>query len=266
MKRRVLAGCAVAVSIAALWAAPAGAVTIVVTPSTVPRSGTVTVSGDVLFEGKVACDSVLLISDVFSPEVPSPGNGAVLLPVDATGHFSRAVALNPSAGPGTYTIGGRCGGGTLPVQATVTVTATELARTGSSFGPLSDVEALVLGIGLVLAGGAAATLARRPRRPIANANRLSPVHEVAATTRLVPVGRSRSPLRGVSAGSRRCDPAGRARALRYPCESTVVLSQGRTHGPINPLRQAASSSPASADNLSCSNRSPVASAFAVSAW
>ncbi len=169
MKRRVLAGCALAVSLAGLWAAPAGAVTIDVTPRTVARSGTVTVSGDVLFEGKTDCETVILISGAFPGDDYGPGLGAVDVAVDATGHFSQAIVVRPSTGPGTYTIGGRCGGGTLPVVATVTVT--ELAPTGSPVGPLSDVEAVVLGIGLVLVGGAAATLARRPRQPIADANR-----------------------------------------------------------------------------------------------
>ena len=161
--QRALVALAIALSIAALRATPAGAASIVVAPTTVVVGGTVTVSGDVLVDGKPGCAlpaSVTVISGAFPGNDFGPGIGAAKIALDATGHFSGTVVVNPGAGPGTYTVGGRCGGN-LGVAATVTVTA--LPRTGGSVGPLSDVEAVALGICLVLVGAAGVSLTRRER-------------------------------------------------------------------------------------------------------
>jgi hypothetical protein len=165
MMQRVLTTFVTAMSIACLWASSAGAASLVVNPSTVVAGGTVTLSGDVLANGKPGCavpGTVTLISGAFPGDEFGPGQGAVNLSADATGHFRGTAAVNPSAGPGTYTITGHCGGGNLGVTASVTVT--QLPRTGGSFGPLSDPEAVALGLGLVLAGTAAIGLAHRSRK------------------------------------------------------------------------------------------------------
>jgi hypothetical protein len=123
------------------------------------------VSGDVLANGQPGCavpGTVTLISGAFPGDEFGPGQGAVHLPADATGRYHGTATVNPSAGPGTYTVTGRCGGGNLGVTASITVT--QLPRTGGSFGPLSDSEAVALGIGLVFAGGVALGVARRSRR------------------------------------------------------------------------------------------------------
>ena len=163
MVQRLLMAFVIAMSIGCLWVVPAGAASIVATPNTVTIGGTLTLSGDVLVNGTLAgCpppDTVILISGAFPGNDYGPGQGAVRIPVDSTGHFTGTVVVNPSAGPGTYTIGGRCGGGNIGVDARVTVTG--LPRTGGSFGPLSDGQAVVVGSGLVLAGVAALAFARR---------------------------------------------------------------------------------------------------------
>ena len=149
--------------------APASAATIAVSPTTVQTSGTVTVSGDVLVNGTRNCavgDDVTLISNAFAGFSEFAGQGALVLPVDATGHFTSTVTLKPSVPAGTYTITGRCGGGNLGVSATLTVTG--LPRTGASFGPLSVAEVLAIAAGLVGLGvascGPAAGATRRHRR------------------------------------------------------------------------------------------------------
>jgi len=97
---------------------------------------------------------VTLISHAFDGLGEFAGVGAVFTPVDASGHFSTTATLKPSVAPGTYTITGRCGGGNLGVEATLTISG--LPRTGSSFGPLSAAQAIVacaalcaVGLGLV---------------------------------------------------------------------------------------------------------------------
>ena len=169
MVRRVLMACVAAAAIACVWAVPAGAVSIVASPNTVLIGRTVTVSGDVLLaNGTSGCGlpgTVILISGAFPGNDYGPGQGAVHVPVGASGHFSQAIVVNPSAGAGTYTINGRCGGGNLGVVASVTVTG--LPRTGGSVGPLSDTEAIVLGSALVLIGGAEVGLTRRRRESTA---------------------------------------------------------------------------------------------------
>ena len=160
MRRMLVLGGIIAV-IAFAVAAPASAATIAVNPTTVPTSGTVTLSGDVLLaSGTPGCGvpgTITLSSDAFAGLSEFAGRGAVMLPVDATGHFASAVTLKSSVAAGTYTIAGRCGGGNLSASATLTVTG--LPRTGASFGPFSVPQVgamclmlVVLGAGLVRTG------------------------------------------------------------------------------------------------------------------
>jgi hypothetical protein len=134
-------------------AVPATAATIVVSPTVVQTAGTVTVSGDVLVNGVRGCavgDDVTLSSNAFAGLGEFAGVGAVIVSVDSTGHFSKTVVLRTTVPAGRYTIAGRCGGGNLGVQATLTVSG--LPRTGASFGPLSEGEAFVVGLALAVLG------------------------------------------------------------------------------------------------------------------
>jgi len=160
--RRMFALLGFVIFIVCAGALPASAATIVVSPTSVSTSGTVTVSGDVSAGGVLGCaapGTATLISNAFSGISEFAGEGAVMVPVDATGHFSSSVTLKPSVAAGTYTITGRCGGGNLGVSATLTVTG--LPRTGASFGPLSIAEVLAIASGLV---GLGILLVRAGRR------------------------------------------------------------------------------------------------------
>ena len=160
--RRMFALLGIVIFIVCAVALPASAATIVVSPTTVSTSGTVTVSGDVSAGGVLGCavpGPVTLISNAFSGISEFAGEGAVMLPIDASGHFSSSVTLKPSVAAGTYTVTGRCGGGNLGVSATLTVTG--LPRTGAAFGPLSVAEVLAIAAGLV---GLGAVLVRPGRR------------------------------------------------------------------------------------------------------
>ena len=102
------------------------AASINVSPTTVSPGGDVRLSGDILVDGTPGCDvtgTVTLISDAFAGLGDFAGVGAVFLPLDATGHFDSTVTLSASVAPGTYSIGGRCGGGNLGVTATLVVNA-----------------------------------------------------------------------------------------------------------------------------------------------
>jgi hypothetical protein len=160
--RRMFALSGMVLVIVVAAAAPASAATIAVSPTSVQTSGTVTVSGDVLVNGTRNCavgDDVTLISNAFAGFSEFAGEGALVLPVDSTGHFTSTVALKPSVPAGAYTITGRCGGGNLGVSATLTVTG--LPRTGASFGPLSVAQVSAMCLMLVALG---AVLLRTGRR------------------------------------------------------------------------------------------------------
>jgi hypothetical protein len=111
---------------------PASAASINVSPSSVALGGNVQLSGDVLApDGTPGCavpGTVTLVSDAFAGPGEFAGVGAVDLPVDATGHFDDTVTLDSAVAAGTYSISGRCGGGNLGVEATLTVGG--LAPTG----------------------------------------------------------------------------------------------------------------------------------------
>jgi hypothetical protein len=164
--RRMFALSGMVLVIVVAAAAPASAKTVAVSPTSVQTSGTVTVSGDVLVNGTRACaagDDVTLISNAFAGFSEFAGQGALVLPVDSTGHFSSTVALKPSVPAGTYPIIGRCGGGNLGVSATLTVTG--LPRTGASFGPLSVAQVVMICLALAVLG-VVLTRAGRRRDPM----------------------------------------------------------------------------------------------------
>jgi hypothetical protein len=162
--RRLFLAIAATVPFALMMATPASAIAIVVSRTSVPIGGMVIVSGDTI-QGANKCasgDQVTLISNAFAGHSEFAGVGAVFTPVDSTGHFTVAVTIKSGVTPGTYTIGGRCGGGNFGVNATVTVTG--LPRTGASTA--RDAE---LALGLLVAGAAAvafgsAGLGRRRQR------------------------------------------------------------------------------------------------------
>lgn len=93
---------------------------IVVTPSTVRRGGTVLVRG--LAQGCTSGDQVTLISRAFPPAHEFAGVPAVFAQVGAAGRFSATTRIPSTRRPGTYSVTGRCGGGNLGVSAHVTVT------------------------------------------------------------------------------------------------------------------------------------------------
>jgi hypothetical protein len=147
-----------------VMATPASANSITVTPSSVSAGGTVTLSGDILVNGKPGCGApgtVTLLSPAFVGLGEFAGEGAVDLPVDATGHFSAQVTLHTSVAVGTHMITGRCGGGNMGVSATLTVTG--LPRTGGAIGPVPDADAAAIGAALIAVGGLATIVSRRRR-------------------------------------------------------------------------------------------------------
>jgi hypothetical protein len=125
MRSRVLAtGVAVGLAASLLAVVTASAASINVAPTSVPVGGTVTVSGDVLASGLPGCTlpgQVTLISGAFAGQ-GSFMNMDVETTAGADGKYSVAAKILPGVAPGTYTVTGRCGGGNLGVQATLTVT------------------------------------------------------------------------------------------------------------------------------------------------
>jgi LPXTG-motif cell wall-anchored protein len=161
MRRRLLVVPVAAIALTLVLTTPASAVSIVVDRTTVAVGETVVVFGDTTAPDGSHCaigDQVTLISNAFVGHSEFAGEGAVFTPVDAAGHFRVSVTITSAVTPGTYTIVGRCGGGSLTVSATLTVTG--LPRTGASTA--RDLE---LGLGVLLAGGLLVLLARR-REPV----------------------------------------------------------------------------------------------------
>ena len=164
--RRALFAVVAMFGVLGVTASAAGAATIVASPTSITAGGTFVVSGDVLVNGGTGCEvpgTITLISPVFAGLGEFAGVGAVSAPVDATGHFRTSVTIKTTIPPGTYTIGGRCGGN-LGVEATVTVTT--LPRTGADDGALAAVGALCIACGalaLKLARRSVATATARIR-------------------------------------------------------------------------------------------------------
>jgi hypothetical protein len=126
MRMRVLAvGFVLGLAGALIAVVTASAASINVSSSTVPVGGSVTVSGNVLAPGGqpgcVLPGTVTLISGAFAGQ-GSFQNSDVETTADSSGNFSVVATILPGVTPGTYTITGRCGGGNLGVEATLTVT------------------------------------------------------------------------------------------------------------------------------------------------
>jgi hypothetical protein len=135
--RKLLLLLAVIAFVLPLWASPASAATLNVSPTTVSTGGQVTVSGDVLVNGQAGCTvpgTVTLISAAFTGLGEFAGTGATTTQADAAGSFSTTVTLDPSVGPGTYDISARCGGGNLGVTATLTVVTAAVTASPSLAG------------------------------------------------------------------------------------------------------------------------------------
>jgi hypothetical protein len=144
-------------------ATTASAASINVSPTTVAPGGDVALSGDVLAaDGTPGCGvpgTVTLISDAFVGLGEFAGVGAVNLPVDATGHFAQTVTLSASVAPGTYSIGGRCGGGNMGIEATLVIGVLPGAGPRVAIVPFAEGGAALVTIGVALVA-----LARRRRR------------------------------------------------------------------------------------------------------
>ena len=137
------------------------AASINVAPTTVVPGDNVRLTGDVLAGGTPGCDvsgGVTLISEAFAGLDEFAGVGAVNLPVDSTGHFDSTVTLSATVVPGTYSIGGRCGGGNLGVSATLVVGALPPTGPDLAVEPWIAAASTVLVIGLAMLA-----FTRRPR-------------------------------------------------------------------------------------------------------
>jgi hypothetical protein len=154
---------------ALLWAPTASAASIVVSPTSVPVGGTVTLSGDVLGPGGTpGCTvpgTVTLLSDALAGhgQFQAPG---IQGPVGANAKFSIQTTILAGVAPGTYTITGRCGGGNLGVSATLTVVPS-MPRTGAGGGQTPPVlpGVLLFAAGIVVAVGAMSLTRAARRRP-----------------------------------------------------------------------------------------------------
>jgi hypothetical protein len=161
---RIAGGLVGTVAIVGIMVASPGlvsAASINATPSTVVPGDTVRLSGDILIDGAPGCDvtgTVTLISEAFAGLDEFAGVGAVYLTLDATGHFDSTVTLSASVATGTYSIGGRCGGGNLGVSATIVVGA--LPPTG----PRVAVKPLIAAASTLVAVGLTVLMVTRPRR------------------------------------------------------------------------------------------------------
>src|SRR5438552_15471949 len=101
---------ALAARVLLVGAGPAAAASINVSPASVPAGGTVTVSGSAA-GGCSAGDQVTLHSKAFSHQHDFAGLPAIFATSDASGNFSTTTQIPSNRAPGSYTIGGRCGGG-----------------------------------------------------------------------------------------------------------------------------------------------------------
>jgi len=167
MIRRLVFVLVVALGMLTMLAAPASATSIIVSQTSVPVGGVVVISGDTTTASGQHCaagDEVTLISNVFVGHAEFAGVGAVVTPVDATGHYRVSVTVLTRVRAGRYTITARCGGGNLGVVATLTVSG--LPRTGAS----TEREAGVA-LALLLAGSGAIAGARRRRHTVRVAGR-----------------------------------------------------------------------------------------------
>lgn len=124
MRLKLIGGAVLGGAVALLTSVTASAASINVQPASVAAGGHVTLSGDVLAPGgQPGCavpGTVTLISGAFAGQGSFQGQD-VEAPVGADGKYSVTARILPGIKPGSYTVTGRCGGGNLGVQATLTV-------------------------------------------------------------------------------------------------------------------------------------------------
>jgi hypothetical protein len=113
-------------------AAPSASPKITVSPTSAHPGDAIAISGQVPTTGTAACrsgDAVALTSTaaLFPPDGTGPQG-----PRDASGNFGITYKIPGSTPPGAYTIGMRCGGGNVGIQATLQVTATAATTTATS--------------------------------------------------------------------------------------------------------------------------------------
>ena len=170
--RRVLVPLVVGLTVA--WAeagvAVAAPVSLQVSPRSVPAGGSVHVSG--------TCEANaggFAISSAFLHDATHDfaGVGAVHFTTDGSGAFAVDALIPTSRAPGTYTVGGRCGGGNLGVSVALVVTAAGGVPSGVPAGSGGDAAApgpgthdtqlLLGGVGVLLLAGGAVGLVRLRR-------------------------------------------------------------------------------------------------------
>jgi hypothetical protein len=142
---------AVAICLGGCGSAWAAAPTLAVTPVTVPAGGTVTVTGSCTPATPGTALSSAFLHDATHDFA---GVGAVVFTTDTAGNFSSTAEIPAATAPGRYTITARCGGGNLGIQATLTVTASTLAFTGTSSVPVAFAGLLLLIAGALIVGAA----------------------------------------------------------------------------------------------------------------
>ncbi|MDQ6945142.1 MAG: hypothetical protein M3256_02475 [Actinomycetota bacterium] len=113
-------------------AASSAAARITVSPASVKPGDAVTISGVIPTTGTMSClagDAVRLTSTsaLFPPDGFGPN-----LPRDASGAFHTSYTVSSATAPAKYSIGMRCGGGTIGVGATLQVSATAPTTTTTS--------------------------------------------------------------------------------------------------------------------------------------
>jgi hypothetical protein len=164
--RRIVAGVIVALALAAvLAAAPAyGAnASISVSPSTVSPGGSVHISGSIPVKKCPASDSATVTSEasLFPPDGFGPSATR-----DSNGQFALDYSVPTSTAPGTYSVGLRCGGGNVGVEASLTVAPTGGPATGAGGAApsSSSFSTLMAGACFLLAGVGVALRWRVARR------------------------------------------------------------------------------------------------------
>jgi hypothetical protein len=110
------------VALCALTSAASAASSITVSPSSAPPGSTVTISGSVPVSGTPSCvsgDPAQLTStaELFPPDGLGPQAAR-----GASGNFDATYTIRSATRPATYSIGVRCGGGTVGISATLQVT------------------------------------------------------------------------------------------------------------------------------------------------
>lgn len=138
---------AVAVLTLLVGAAPAGAAAVIkASPASVPAGGALTVSGSAA-GGCSPGGQVTLTSAAFNHQHDFAGLPAIFTPSASDGTFSVTTQIPTNRAPGSYHVGGRCGGGNFG-QAAFEVTS------ASGTLPNTGVSAwLLAGFGLCLLGG-----------------------------------------------------------------------------------------------------------------